>query len=143
MLSFRAIVAAVTVFGLTGLAAPGWINSPTSQFVFGCALVAGSAVLYGVGLLMRMIYRLKADGTVRIDRAIGARGSVYLTVPGKKSGTGKVNVSLQGRTMEYSAVTADGELPTGAPIVVVDVAAPGTLEVAAGISNEGDRHAAS
>ncbi|MEX2285528.1 MAG: hypothetical protein WD648_00485 [Planctomycetaceae bacterium] len=129
MLSFRAIVAAVTVFGLTGLAVPQWFDSPKPQTVFLIGLAAGGAVMYGIAWLMRMVYRLKSDGTVRIDRAVGARGSVYLTIPGNKSGAGKVNVTVQGRTMEYQAITSEGELPTGAAVVVVDVAGPGTLEV--------------
>jgi hypothetical protein len=143
MLSFRAIVAALAVFGLTGLAVPGILDSPSPQLVFAVALSAGVLMMYGVAQLMQALYRLKSDGTVQIHRTVGSSGSVYLTVPGRKAGMGKVSVNVQGRTMEYQAVTANDELATGLPIVVVDVVGPGTLEVArvAGTSNAGENHA--
>lgn len=130
LLSFRAIVAAVAVFGLTGLAIPKLMTAPSTQSVFVIALGAGGLVMYGVAQLMQFVYRLKSDGTVQIQRSVGAPGSVYLRIPGHKSGAGKVCVNVQGRTMEYQAVTADDELATGSPVVVVDIAGPGTLEVA-------------
>lgn len=143
MLSLRAITAAVAVFGLMGLAVPGVLDSPTPQTVFLIAIVSGALMMYGVAQLMRAIYRLKSDGTVHIQRSVSSNGSVYLNIPGGKSGTGKVIVTVQGRTMEYQAVTAEDELATGSPIVVVDVVGPGTLEVARvpQTSTVGERHA--
>jgi hypothetical protein len=143
MLSFRAIVAAVAVFGLVGLAVPGILESPSSQTVFFIAAAAGALMMYGVAQLLRAIYRLKSDGTVQIQRSVGSPGSVYLKIPGHKAGAGKVSVTVQGRTMEYLAVTAEDELATGSPVVVVDVVGPGTLEVAraAAPSTAGANHA--
>lgn len=142
MLSFRAIVAAVAIFGLTGLAVPKLIDSPSSQSTFIIALGAGALVMYGVARLMQGVYRLKSDGTVQIQRSVGSPASVYLKIPGHRSGTGKVSVNVQGRTMEYQAVTAEDELATGSPVVVVDIAGPGTLEVAraARTSTAGESH---
>ena len=128
-LTFRALVAAVTVFGLAGMAA-----ASTQQFdprvTLGVALAAAAAALFLIGGLMRMMYQLRSDGTVQLIRAVGKTGTVYLTIPGQKAGLGKVMLNLQNRTMEYQAVTADQELPTGAKIVVVAVIGSDTLEVA-------------
>jgi len=76
------------------------------------------------------LYSLNAEGNVHIERAVGLPASVYLRIPGKRSGTGKVTVKLQDRTMEYLAMTEGGALPTGAPVMVVGVIGPDTLEVA-------------
>jgi len=93
-------------------------------------LVAGGATLFAVAWLMRTLHRLKADGTVRIERAVGANGTVYVTIPGEKAGVGKVTLSLQDRTVEYQAVTPHQQpLPTGAKIVVTAVIGPDTVEV--------------
>jgi hypothetical protein len=128
MLTFRTLSAAVAFFGLAGLAAH------QAEFdrwqTLGIALAAGAAALFLVGWLMRMLIRLNVDGTARIERAVGSRGTVYLPVPAGKSGVGKVHVSLLNRTMEYRAVTAQDQLPTGAKIVVVGIVAPDTVEVA-------------
>jgi hypothetical protein len=129
VLSFRSLVAALTFFGLGGLAAsaggerPGWISLPV-------ALAAGAFAMILVGAIMKALTRLKADGTVRYDRTIGATGTVYLTIPGQKTGSGKVTLSVQNRTVECQAITAQDSLPTGAKIVVVSVVSPGTVEVA-------------
>jgi hypothetical protein len=53
-----------------------------------------------------------------------------LPIPGKKGGIGKVTLNLQNRTVEYQAVTADKELPTGSKVVVVAVVSSDTVEVA-------------
>ncbi len=127
VITFRTIVAALTFFGLAGLAAN---SAGTSQLAtYAIATAAGLAAMYGVHWMMQGLYRLRSEGTVRIDRAVGRTGIVYLKVPGQKSGVGKVTVSLQGRTMEYQAMTAQDELPTGDRIVVVDVIGRDTVEV--------------
>jgi hypothetical protein len=128
MLTFRTLVAAVTFFGLVGLAAASqWPERDGLNLAV--AVAAGVGALLLVGSLMRALNSLKADGTVRIDRAVGSSGTVYLTVPGQKAGVGKVQVNVQNRTMEYQAVTPNAELPTGAKIVVVNVINSDTVEV--------------
>jgi hypothetical protein len=78
---------------------------------------------------MRSLHRLKADGTIHLERALGQSGTVYLTIPGQKSGLGKVTFRLQNRTVECQAVTPHGQLPTGSNIVVSAVLGPDTVEV--------------
>jgi hypothetical protein len=127
VLSFRSVVAALTLFGLVGLAVDSTDAPPVVVLVL--ALVAGAAALYGVYWMMRVLYTLKAEGTVQIRRALGRQASVYLKIPGHKSGTGKILINLQKRTMQYLAVTSADEIPTGANVVVVDVITPNTVEV--------------
>jgi hypothetical protein len=79
---------------------------------------------------MRFLFKLNVDGTVRIDRALGAHGTVYLSVPGAKAGVGKVLVNQLDRTVEYKAITSLEQLPTGAKIVVVGIVSADTVEVA-------------
>lgn len=127
MLTFRTIVAALTFFGLAGLA--GGSAEMPGPLTFVAALAAGGAAMCGVHWMMQTLYRLKSDGTARIERAVGRHGTVYLRIPANKSGVGKVQVNLQNRTMEYEALTSQGDLPVGAKIVVVDVVGPDTVEV--------------
>lgn len=128
LLTLRTVTAALTFFGLAGLAA---LSSRPDEPVqsLGIALTAGVGALLLVATMMKMLYRLKADGTARIDRAVGRPATVYLTIPARKQGAGKVTVKLQNRTMEYHAVTPEQELPTGASVMVVSVVGPSTLEV--------------
>ncbi|HWB08187.1 MAG TPA: hypothetical protein VG826_03140 [Pirellulales bacterium] len=127
MLTFRTVVAALTFFGLAGLA--GGSTGAPGELTFVMALAAGGAAMYGVHWLMQSLKRLRADGTVRIERAIGRPGTVYLRIPANKSGAGKIQVNVQNRTMEYEAMTACDMLPVGAKVVVVNVLGPDTVEV--------------
>ncbi len=127
--TFRAVVAALTFFGLVGLTASR--NALGPLIAAGAAVVSGVVAMLTVAMLMRGLSRMTADGTVHIEQCIGKTGSVYLAVPGQKAGSGKVTMPVQDRTMEYIAITAGPEIPTGAKIVVVDVVSADTLEVAA------------
>src|SRR6267378_2783249 len=103
VLSFRALVTAITFFGLGGLSALEMSGDPSVSL--GVAILCGGGALLLVAWMMRLLMRLKADGTQRIDRAVGNTGTVYLSVPANQEGTGKVTVKVQNRTVEYLAVT--------------------------------------
>jgi hypothetical protein len=127
VLTFRTLVAALLFFGLAGRAAEATdLDTATCLLV---ALCAGGAALFGVAWMMRTLYRLRADGTVRIDRAVGSSGTVYLTVPANNTGLGKVLLNVQNRTVEYQAVTPHQALPTGAPVKVLAIVNADTVEV--------------
>ena len=71
-------------------------------------LVVG-AFFTGINMgLLALLAMLKHEGNVRIENTVGQSGTVTLAVPKGRSGVGKVSVSVQGRLMEYHAIT-DGE----------------------------------
>lgn len=127
MLSLRAIAAALTFFGLAGLAAHYRGLEPGHCVLI--AIGAGGLSMYAVARLMRMLARLKSDGTVRMEKAVGLTGTVYLRIPARRSGAGKVTLVVQNRTVEWQAVTGQDEIPTGARVTVVALAGPDTVEV--------------
>jgi len=125
--TFRNLVAGLTFFGLVGLATSEAKWQPAMSAA--AAAVAGVLAIAVVGLIMKSVYRLQDDGTVDIRAAVGQTGTVYVSIPGNKSGTGKVQIDVQNRTAEYQAVTFADPLTTGSKVVVVDVVGPDTLEV--------------
>ena len=129
MLTLRTATAALTFFGLGGLTAGYYEANEISSL--GVAVGSALAAFYLVGTLFRSLSRLKADGTARVERAIGQSGSVYLRIPRGRTGQGKVQIALQNRTVEYHAVTAGPELATGSPIRVVGILTADTVEVEA------------
>lgn len=128
VISFRTIVAALSFFGLAGLGcSAGNLSAPLSLLI---AIAAGAGAMYGVHYLMQTLYRLRHDGTVRIDRTVGQRGTVYIPIPANHTGLGKIQIRTQGRIMEYAAkTTAPERLKTGTTVEVVSVLSPMTLEV--------------
>jgi hypothetical protein len=117
--SVRALAAGLMFFGIGGLAG---MQTPLGAFLgIPLGVAAGGGGLYGTAALMRSFKRLEHDGTVSLFQAVGQTGSVYLGIPAQRSGLGKVHVSVQDRLIECPAVTPEDALPTGAPVLVVDV----------------------
>ncbi|HSJ63374.1 MAG TPA: hypothetical protein VK922_05630 [Gemmatimonadaceae bacterium] len=127
LVSVRSLSAGVAFFGLTGagVATSGW----PLLLAVPAALLAGTAATFIVAYLMRAMRRLEDDGSEQIENALGQTATVYLRIPGNREGTGKIHVPMQGRTVEYQAVTPGGELPSGSLVVVRDIVGPDLLEV--------------
>ena len=118
--TFRNLVNFILGFGWTAILLRDKISS-TSVLLF-------VSILVGVGLVVLVMYLFKLlnsmqqSGNINLHQsAVGCSGKVYLRIPGGRSGEGKVQISINGTTREYGAVTDGGELPTGASIKVVDV----------------------
>ncbi len=127
VLSVRAVFAFITVFGLSGWAAlnAGWGELPS----LATGLGAGFVVMLGVAWVMHQMFKFQSHGNIDPTSAIGKTANVYLRIPEKHSGKGKITVSLQGRSMEYEAVTSGPEIPTGGAVRIVSMPTAGTFEV--------------
>lgn len=125
--TFKTIVAFLTFFGLAGLAGERAGMQRGATFVMAAA--AGIVALVIVAWLMHLLSRLQSKGNVRLENAIGRSAQVYLVIPANGTGTGKVTVAMQGRTIELRAVTPGPSIPTGAMVKVVALRASDTLEV--------------
>src|SRR5262249_9380565 len=91
--------------------------------------LAGCLALYLVAMLMKTLMKLKSDGTVRIEKAIGQQGRVYLAIPGNHAGSGKVTLTVQNRSVECLARTAQQDIATGTTVQVVTVPGRNLVEV--------------
>jgi membrane protein implicated in regulation of membrane protease activity len=128
VVSFRTIVAAAAFFGVSGQAALSAGYAPSTSFIL--AMIVGAFAMYGMYWLMRLIAGLNSSGNERIGNAVGRQATVYLRIPAKRSGVGKVQLSMQNRIVEYQAFTDDTEtLQAGESVEVVDVAGGDTVYV--------------
>jgi hypothetical protein len=128
VVSFRTLVAASAFFGVTGLATQSAGFPATTSIVL--AVVAGMCAMYGMYGLLRLITNLGSAGNERIGNAMGVTGTVYIPIPASGKGTGKVQLSMQNRIVEYLAVTSGAEpLKTGETVEVVAIRNSETVEV--------------
>ena len=128
--SMRALAAAVGVFGLAGMIA---LRSGQSEFVsIGVGILGGGVAMTAVGFMMRQLPKLADDGTIRVASALGRVGTVYLTIPGNAAGQGKIQIELQGRTIELAAITPGETLSTGRIVKVSRMISQELVEVVAG-----------
>lgn len=125
LLSIRSVAAGLAFFGLAGLATrPLGMIAATAA-----AVVAGLGAAVAVAAIVKTFGRLERDGTMSLGTAVGTTGTVYLSIPGQRSGVGKVHLTVQNRLVECPAVTSDEPLPTGASVLVIDLEGRDTVVV--------------
>jgi hypothetical protein len=129
VITFRTVIAAITFFGTSGMAClAAGLTLPQTLAV---SVGVGLAAMFAVFWLMQSMHRFNYDGTMRIDNAIGRHGTVYLSIPARQQGSGKVQINLQDQLVELTAVTFAGEaLKPGMQVVVVSIIGSNTVEVA-------------
>ena len=54
--------------------------------------------------LFFLLSKLQTSGNMDLESARGLVASVYLSIPGQRQGTGKINVKLQDKIVEMDAV---------------------------------------
>lgn len=128
LFTVRGLVAFFAVGGWSGIAA---LDLGASRFVSGvAAFLMGTAALILVALFFRFAVKLQQDGNLHMENAVGKSGEVYLTVPAKGSGKGKVNIVVQEQMMELDAVNAsDTPLRFGERVKVTGLADGNTVIV--------------
>ncbi len=118
--TFKSIVSFLMFFGWSGLAAAE----------SGFAAVGALLISFTVGLIMMlltawifmMLLRLQENGIMRTNSSIGSTGDVYIAIPAKKAGLGKVQIVVQGALRTLDAMTDEAtEIKTGALVEVIDV----------------------
>ena len=128
VLSLRTLSAALTFFGIAGKMSLAYGYSQPSAFAV--ATLVGAAAMYGVYWLFIQVYKLQHAGNENVRNSIGLPATVYVPVPGKRAGAGKVTFKLQNRLVEYQAVTeGDDRLATGEKVIIVGVVNSDTVRV--------------
>ena len=121
--TIRGLVAFFSVFGWAGLAlsrsgVPGGISTLI-------AFLLGLGAMVVLALMLRGALGLQSDGTMDLKNALGLCGTVYLTVPPRRQGTGKITLVLQGQLGEFEALTDEPEpLKTGQSVQVIGLSGP-------------------
>lgn len=128
LFTLEGIVAFLAVFSWTAILAYQSGTPGTLAVLIGTAL--GALAMYGVAKIIQLTARLASNGTLQMRNALGQTATVYLMIPARGTGQGKVNLTVQERFIEASAIT-DGPvgLPNGALVRVVDIRADNVLVV--------------
>ncbi|NLE26276.1 MAG: hypothetical protein GX625_13215 [Clostridiaceae bacterium] len=128
LFTLRGIIGFLSIGGWMGVVALDWgIPIPGAVLL---ALLAGWAALYFVAWSLRAVLRLQQSGNILLENAIGVTGEVYIPIPPLKSGVGKVNIIIQDRLTEVSAVTeAERTIKTGEKVTVINIEPEGVLLV--------------
>ncbi len=119
-LTLQTIVTFLTVFGWVSIVCVSGGMQPVLGILIGA--VCGLIMMFVVAKLIQMSGKLAEDGTLNLRNAIGETATVYVTIPPKGDGEGKVTMQLQGRFCEMDAVNAgDTSLASGKQVLVTDI----------------------
>ena len=127
LFSFRGITAFGMFLGWTGFLTLRSGNSLFLAILVG--ILAGSIAVWLAYHLIKFLLKFQSSGTLDLNRAIGKRGTVYLVIPPKNEGFGKVNITIQGALRELEAVTDGDAIPTGEAVLVFAITEGGQLLV--------------
>ncbi|MEK6780417.1 MAG: hypothetical protein AABY93_01845 [Bacteroidota bacterium] len=119
-LTLKNMVGFFTIFSWTGIACieAGFSNGVTLLI----STAAGLGMMSIMAGLFYLISKSGADGTMKISKAVGVVGEVYLTIPSKRSGLGKVQLNVGGSLRTLEAMTDhDQNIPTGRLITVTKI----------------------
>jgi hypothetical protein len=126
-LSVKTVIAFITFFGLAGMASIEAEFTQTTTLL--TAIGSGAAAFFLVGYLISLLMSLQSDGNVDLKDAVGSSATVYLRIPEKNTGSGKVTVAVGGRMMTKKAITKGEQIPTGTEVIIRGMTAPDTFEV--------------
>ena len=95
------------------------------------AFAVGAALVFAVMMMFKGLSKMQQSGNINVfESATGCSGKVYLTVPGERKGTGKVQININNSVREYDALTdSEDDLKTGTSIKVTEVIDASTLLV--------------
>ena len=116
---------------ITGWVAVALLETSLPQGIsIAIAIACGVATLIGMAYLMRAVYRLQSSGNIDVENCVDKIGEVYIPIPSTGNGSGKINLTVQEKFSEFTAITTSGEqLKTGAFVRVVAVSESGVLVV--------------
>lgn len=119
LVSIRGIIAFFTFFGWTGVILQSGGSGVIATFFF--SALAGVAAMFLVAYLFYLFGKLTESGTVDTYQALFTTGEVYLPIPERRKGSGKVLIRLGGSYREMEAVTEGNAIATGSKVKVVEI----------------------
>jgi hypothetical protein len=126
--TLKNMVGFFTIFGWVGIASIESGASLGMSLFF--AVIGGVGMMFLMAGMFYVLMKASADGTMRIEKAIGQTGEVYLTIKSRRGASGKVQVKVSGAVRTLDALTDDEtDIQTGRMVRVADVLHGTTLLV--------------
>ena len=128
--TLRGIISMLCIMGWSGLVFLDPSLSIPLPLGILISFALGVAALVLVAFAMRGISKLQSSGNLDLRNAIGKVGQVYIPIPANATAAGKINITVQEKYSEFSAITmGDEPLTTGMYVRVIAVDDAGTLVV--------------
>lgn len=85
------------------------------------ALAVGVVFVALFFVIIKQVQKLEEDNSFQLANTLNKTAEVYLTIPEKKSGKGKIMISVNGSFHELIAMTEHDAIPSGSMIKVIKI----------------------
>lgn len=120
LFSFRNLINFLLGFGWTGVVFYPTINN---QFLLvALATGVGLVFIFVFFFLIKQLLKLSEDNTFQISNLLHQTAQVYIPIPEKMKGMGRVQISYNGTNHELDAMTEDyDKLSSGTTVIVEEI----------------------
>ena len=118
-ITLKNLVAFFTIFGCRGVSC---LDSGLS--VGKTVIISSVSGLIMMTIMASIVYfmgKLTDSGTLNLNNAVGKIGSVYLSIPAKRAGLGKVQIKVQGLQTLDAMTDHDEDIKTGSVVDVLEI----------------------
>lgn len=119
LFTFRNLINFLLGFSWAGISFFGIITN--NVLLIATSFIVGSIFVAAFFLVIRQIERLAEDNSFRIQQVVNHTASVYLSIPGRKKGAGKIQVSVKGAVREIDAITENDKIESNAMVRIVRI----------------------
>lgn len=119
LFTFRNMINFLLGFSWTGISFYNVIDNRMVLIALSFVVGAGFVILFF--MIIRQIEKLAEDNSFKINNALHKTASVYLPIPARKKGAGKIQVSVKGSFHELDAVTESEKIETSATVRIVKI----------------------
>ncbi len=127
LFSLRNLINFLLGFGWTGISFYDSISNKTVLILI--SLLVGILFVIVFFVVIKQIQKLAENNSFNIQNTLDKTAEVYLTIPAKKSGKGKILVSVNGSFHELDAITEKDEIKSGLVVKIVKIESENLLVV--------------
>ncbi len=119
LFSLRNLINFLLGFSWTGISFYNTIENRIWLIILAAGIGALFIVLFFI--IIKQLQKLAEDNSFKITNTLNKTAQVYLTIPEKKQGKGKIMISVKGAYHELDAMTENDRIPSGTVVKVVKI----------------------
>nr|WP_294871804.1 hypothetical protein [uncultured Pedobacter sp.] len=85
------------------------------------SVLVGAGFIFLFFLIMKQIQKLAENNTFKIESTLNKNATVYLRIPANKTGTGKIQISINGSFREIDAITNGESIESASTVTIISI----------------------
>lgn len=119
LFSLRNLINFLLGFSWTGISFYDSLSNPI--LLISLSIIIGCLFVFLFFLIIRQVQKLEEDNSFKILNTLDKTAEVYLNIPERKTGKGKIMISINGAFHELEAMTENEAIPSRTLVKVVKI----------------------